>query len=343
MVIFIDKKDKDSVRPISLSSCFGKLYERIINERLNWRAEHNGIYDRFQNGFRRNKSCLENIARLSSNVRMAIYKNQGTLAGFLDIPAAYDSVLYGILINKLIDLKCPAGLVNAVSSWLHFREVKFVVEEDFSIKRTVCKGLPQGAVLSPMLYNLYTCQISVRLPLEVRCVQFADDIAIWSSSASFDLRRTNIESAFDILYNNLSELGLELQPKKTNVIDFGKAGFSRSRGYVRCRNQEIPIKREAKFLGIIFDNRLQYDIQCRKIKEKVIRANNLLKYMSKITWGLEVNTALMLYKSLVRSIIDYGSVFFVPNCNNQSRLNIERAQYAGLRTALARIQKIYPN
>lgn len=101
-VIFIDKTGKDRVRPISLSSCFGKLYERVINERLNWWAEHNKIYDKNQNGFRRGKSCLENIARLTTSIRTANYKNQGTLAAFLDVTAAYDNVRYNVLIKRLI-------------------------------------------------------------------------------------------------------------------------------------------------------------------------------------------------------------------------------------------------
>lgn len=73
-VIFIDKAGKDGVRPISLSSCFSKLYERIINERINWWAEHNSIFDQNQNGFRRGKSCLENLVRLTTNIRTAKYK-----------------------------------------------------------------------------------------------------------------------------------------------------------------------------------------------------------------------------------------------------------------------------
>lgn len=169
-VIFIDKKGHESVRQISLSSCFGKLYERIVNERINWWAEYNNIFDGNQNGFRRGKSCLENLVSLSMSAKTASYKDQHTLAGFLDVTAAYVNVLYGTLIKKLININCPSRLVNMVSDWLHHRSVRFVVDDNTTITRNVYRGLPQGAVLSPILYNIYTNHIAIGLPNEVSYV-----------------------------------------------------------------------------------------------------------------------------------------------------------------------------
>lgn len=330
----MDKRGKDSVRPISLSSCFGKLYERIINERINWWAERGDIFDIRQNGFRRGRSCIDNLASLTMSARSAVMRGRNTLAGFLDITSAYDRVQYGVLVNRLKSLNCPSRLVNTISNWLHFREVKFIVEEDVTIERRVCRGLPQGAVLSPLLYNIYTSHIARRVPDNVSCVMFADDIALWCNSIGFAQRKLDIENAIDILNAELSQLGLDLQPDKTNFIDFGKAGYVCRVDSVKCINKNIPIKKEAKFLGILFDSRLTFEPQCRNLKDRVIRANSMLKYVSKITWGLEVNTALMLYKSLIRSITDYGSPIFMPNNNCTSRTLVERAQFAGLRSAM---------
>lgn len=221
-----------------------------------------------------------------------------------------------------------------ISNWLHFRNVKFIVEEYLAVNRTVYRGLPQGAVLSPLLYNIYTSHITSELPENVSHVMFADDIAIWSSSVRFDQRRQKIENAIQILYLELNKLGLDLQPDKTKLIDFGKMGYINRECAVKCVNRDLSVKKEAKFLGILFDNRLIFEAQCRSLKDRVIRINSMFKYISSVSWGLEVNTALLLYKGLVRSIIDYGSVIFVPNNDCNSRLYIERAQFAGLRSAM---------
>lgn len=278
--------------------------------------------------FRKRKSCLENLARLTAN-----YKNQGTLVAFLDVTAAYDNVRYSIMIKKLLDMKCPTRLVNAVSNWLYSREVKFITEDETIMERTFYKGLPQGAVLSPLLYNIYTCGIASSLPMEVSQVQFAD-IAIWNSNSNFSNRKDNIERLIEILYSELGKIGLDLQPSKTNLVDFGKAGLSNINAKIRCVNVNLSTKKEAKFLGIIFDCRLQFDSQCLYTKEKVMRANSIFRYTNKVSRGIEVNTSLLLYKSLIRSIIDYGCAIFVPNNNSVSRQQMEKAQLVEIRSVL---------
>jgi len=65
----------------------------------------------------------------------------------------------------------------------------------------------------------------------------------------------------------------------------------------------------------------------------MINANSMFKFFNRVSRGLEVNTSLMLYKSLIRSIADYGSYIFIPT-RGDNRLKIERAKYMGLRTAL---------
>lgn len=68
-VLFIDKQYKESVRSIALSSCFGKLYKRVVCERLNFWTEKNKILDQEQYGFRKGRSCLDNILRLYINIK----------------------------------------------------------------------------------------------------------------------------------------------------------------------------------------------------------------------------------------------------------------------------------
>ncbi|XP_070511881.1 uncharacterized protein [Cardiocondyla obscurior] len=335
MVLFIDKVDKENVRPISLSSCFGKIYKRMINERLNWWAENLELYDKNQNGFRRGRSCLENLVKLSNSIRASRMKNQDTLACFLDVSSAYDNVQYGILINKLKELKCPNKVANAISTWMYYREVAFVVEEDKTFKKTVYKGLPQGAVLSPLLYNIYTRDISSSIPQDVKCVQFANDIAIWCRDSKLHKCIEHMESTMDLINVEINKLGLSLQPNKTNAIDFANYSYSTRQGLsIRCVDKLIPVNKEAKFLRVIFDSKLNFESQCRAVKEKVVRINSLFKFLNKISRGIELNTALLLYKSMIRSIIDYGAVVFVSNGNNKSRDIIEKAQYVGIRTAL---------
>lgn len=86
-------------------------------------------------------------------------------------------------------------------------------------------------------------------------------------------------------------------------------------------------------MGICFDNRLKFNKQIKVARSKVDKTNSILKYLSRISRGVEVNTALMLYKSIVRSVLDYGLFVYAPNDSTQI-LKLERAQFLGIRTAL---------
>lgn len=89
------------------------------------------------------------------------------MAAFLDVTSAYDNVLY---ILKLIEIKCPNRIINMINTWMYERKVGFIKEKGKKVIRTVYKGLPQGAVLSPILYNIYKNDICKDIPKEVKQV-----------------------------------------------------------------------------------------------------------------------------------------------------------------------------
>jgi len=97
-VVFINKANKEKVRPIALSSCLGKIMERIINERMSWWAESNNILDTNQNGFRRERLCGDNLLKITTDIKVQSAKEEYTLAAFLDVSSAYDNVNYTIMI-----------------------------------------------------------------------------------------------------------------------------------------------------------------------------------------------------------------------------------------------------
>lgn len=113
--IFIDKGDKEKVRLITLASRVRKVLERIINERLIWWPEKSEKYEQNQNGFRRGKLCIENIARLVE-IEIAKRENKHTIAAYLNVSSAYDNVRREILMQKLIKKECPRKIVRYVNS-----------------------------------------------------------------------------------------------------------------------------------------------------------------------------------------------------------------------------------
>ncbi|XP_071634789.1 uncharacterized protein [Temnothorax longispinosus] len=304
--MFIDKAGKDKVRPIALSSCVGKVMERMVNERMVWWAERNNKLARDQNGFRR--------------------------AAFLDVSSAYDNVIYSILMAILKKLKCPVNIRKFIGKWLYYRDTEFIINGQESEHRRVYRGLPQGEVLSPLLYALYTYNVTNKEQVEYESVQFADDIAAYVKGHNRDNNKRILEKAVNSINEQLIELGLQLEPKKTVLIQFSKHGGCNNT-YIELDNTRINAQTEAKFLGIWLDSKLEFMKQVQEVKGKVSKANSLMVYLNKKYKGMEVNTALMLYKSLIRSITNYGNFVYFPKRADQ-KLKMERTQYLGICTAL---------
>ena len=111
-VIPIPKPGKDlslgsSFRPIALSCCFLKIFERMIKSRLEWFIENNDKLPSWQFGFRKGRSCIDNLSTLVTDVQLAKSNKRETIACFLDVRSAYDNVLLPILFDKLTMLGVP--------------------------------------------------------------------------------------------------------------------------------------------------------------------------------------------------------------------------------------------
>ncbi|XP_011707601.1 PREDICTED: uncharacterized protein LOC105462596 [Wasmannia auropunctata] len=303
----------------------------MVNERLIWWAEHTKKVHVTQNGFRRGKSCLDNLGRLLADIRTGIHEDSYSLAAFLDVTAAYDNVDLTILREHLCNMGCPKKILDFLNKWLSTRETEFIISDTESRILKVSKGLPQRVVLSPLLYALYTRLIANDIGVYCKILQFADDIVIYTIGKNREINRRNLEDAVNRVAQKL--VGLNLEPKKTNLVEFSKAGWTDKNMYIKIANVKVFNTNNARFLGIDFDSRTNFKAHIQQIRGRMKRANAVVKYLCRVSWGVEVNTALMLYKSMVRSVSDYGSFIYAPT-DKEYILKLERGQYAGIRTAL---------
>lgn len=279
------------------------------------------------------KSCLENLRKITTDTKNSINQNGYTLVAYLDVKAAYNNVKHNILIKILEELDCSVNITKYIDKWMKNRETEYIISRKQTETRITHRELPQGAVLSPILYTLYTHNIQKDLADDIKITKFADDIAIYVSSPNRETNKTKIKEPINIINNNLEELGLELSIRKTTLVEYNKYGIQDKRLNIKVKDVIIGNEKEAKFLGIWLDNGLKYHRQIEVVRAKVNKANSIITYLARKTKGMETNTALMLYKSLVRSVTDCASFIYYPNVKNMS-IKLERAQFQGVRTAL---------
>ena len=157
-IIPIPKPGKDHTnptkyRPIALTSCICKTFERMINNRLVWYLEYNGIITAYQSGFRKKRSTIDQIIRLESAVREAFINKEHIVAVYFDLEKAYDTTWkYGIM-KDLHDAGLRGHMATFISKFLSSRNFFVRIGGTLSDMYNQEEGVPQGSILSVTLFS----------------------------------------------------------------------------------------------------------------------------------------------------------------------------------------------
>ena len=176
-----------SFRPISLTSSVSKLFERIIPSRLLFFLESNSNLSPRQADFRPGQSTLDQILFLAQSISDGFNKprpGSRTIQSTIVFSKAFDSVWHPALFHKLISAGLLLCFAHWTQSFLSGRCAFVVFQNHKSRSFRVCRGVPQGSVLGPVLFSLFINDLPASLPSSVSCSLYADDLAIWSSSPS---------------------------------------------------------------------------------------------------------------------------------------------------------------
>ena len=109
-----DPLHPNSYRPISLTSCFCKVMERMVNQRLTYYLEKNKLLPNIQCGFRRNRSATDHLTRLSDSIFKTINNNKKSVATFIDLNKAFDRLDYFTLSKKLQNLNITGNIYRYI-------------------------------------------------------------------------------------------------------------------------------------------------------------------------------------------------------------------------------------
>jgi ribonuclease HI len=324
--------DPSSYRPIALSSVLVKIAEHLIKNRLEWYVESNALLSNSQYGFRKGKSTMDSLSIFTTDIRLAFSSNESVLAAFLDITAAYDNVELSILKIKLQDLHVPILLINFIINLLSERTVNIFLDEVNVKSRVIWKGLPQGSVLSPLLYNIYTYDLELALLEHCNILQYADDLLLYKIGRSIPKLCSSLNLSFNLLDIWLGKNALDLSVAKSSVVLFSR---------MHCpppikifyKNQLLPVNKEAKFLGIILDSKLSGLSHLYNIAAKCEKLLNILRCLTGVWWGAHPTSLKLLYNALIRSVMDYGSFILEP-CSSVGLSKLDSIQSKALRIIL---------
>ena len=146
------ENEPGSYRPISLTSCVGKLVERMVVNRLRHLWESGGTLAPEQAGFRKARSTEEQLARVIANAVASVEDGRENVTLYVDFSRAFDSVPLNVLLLKMLDMGTPATYVKWMSSFLKDRTARVRCGGRLSKPRPFRRGVPQGTVAGPLAF-----------------------------------------------------------------------------------------------------------------------------------------------------------------------------------------------
>ena len=322
------------LRPISLTSCVSKLFERIILSRLLFFLKSNSILSPRQAGFRPGRSTLDQILYLSQSISDGFNKprpGSRTILSTIDFSKAFDSVWHPALFHKLISAGLPPSFARWTQSFPSDRRAFVVYQNYKSCSFRVRRGVPQGSVLGPVLFSLFINDLPASLPSSVSCSLYADDLAIWSSSPSVPTAVEATQGALFRLERWSEYWCLPLNPSKCEAsfsVDPHQANLQPNLLLLGSRLRFNPTP---TFLGVTFDRTRSFSKHVSSLKAKFFPRLKALRCISASSWSPSKESLSVLYKSFLRSLLTYASPGWFPFLSATNITKLERFHRAASR------------
>ena len=305
-----NKSLKDNYRPIALTSSLCKLFEKIVNIRLVKTLENRQVISNFQFGFRKHRSTIDALLRIQTDILDAFSRKEHTIAVFFDIKKAYDTAWRHNILETIHKAGIRGNLAYFIKNFLNTRKFKTQIGAIQSDEVEQEQGVPQGSVLSCTLFLLAINGIITNLPADVKAALYVDDLVIYSSSNNIN----SIERRLQITINRIQQWannhGFQFSTEKTTALHFHRKRGLQQEPSLNIYGQRIHFHPTAKYLGMIFDQRLRWKEHINSLKTKAIKSLDIIKCLSKTNWGSDRLSLLRLYRSIIRSKLDYGSFIY---------------------------------
>ena len=290
-------------RPISLLSCFSKIYEKVMHKRLTQFLGDNKILYESQYGFRALHSCEHALLEAQYCLNLALDKKQIAVLLLIDFSKAFDMVDHNILLNKLDHYGIRGNFLAWFKTYLIGREQYVHVNGTGSEKSVLNYSVPQGSILGPLLFILYINDLP-GISSIANFIFFADDANIIITGNTYAEVQDNINNILNDIDKWVNLNGLKLNIKKTKFMVFSNRRDDSSGISIHLRGAAVERVKTERFLGVIIDTGLSWKTHITKLASKISMNAGIIFKLKGIVPAKVLKS---LYNSFIQSHLNYCS------------------------------------
>lgn len=305
-LVLIRKGDKpldnpSSYRPLCLLDCLGKLFEKVLDNRLRNFLDGSDGYHARQFGFRKGRSTIDALNAL----RETITPKKKIGIHTLDIKNAFNSAPWSVILQAMQEKEVPDYLQRIVSSYLENPTLRFDTGDNETTMEVTC-GVPQGSVIGPTLWNiLYDGLLRIPLPTGVDVLAFADDVALVAKANDCIKLQQLLTTAAQKVLNWLTQVGLSLAVHKCEAMIITRTR-THNNMIITIDGHQVPNSKSIKYLGLQIDSKWNFSEHAQLVAAKAGRVvQRLARIMPNISAARPTKRKLL--SNVAHSILLYGS------------------------------------
>lgn len=302
--------EPSSYRPLCMLDSVGKIFERIIYDRLEQQVDHK--LSEHQYGFRKGRSTLDAVQLVMGIAKEAISgkrwkrgSKKYCLISTLDIKNAFNSARWDCILEALGRLEVSQYLRKIIAGYLHNRVLQYDTD-DGPREYKVTGGVPQGSVLGPLLWNImYDDLLKLDVPEDVTLVGFADDVAVIIVRKHLEEIANVFSATMKIVERWMHSVSLDLAKHKTEAL-LVTGRKKRETITLMVGEHNIQSQPHIRYLGVTLDTRLNFKEHITLASRKAAAVNGALsRIMPNIGGPRQIRRQLL--ATVVSSVLLYGA------------------------------------
>ena len=304
------KSDPTNYRGITISSCLGKVFTALLNNRIVTFLENSHLIHESQIGFRKNRRTADHIFALRTIIDLAKAKSKKVFCCFVDLKKAFDSVWRLGLFYKMYHHKLGSKVISIIRNMYGKVTARVKLNGKLSDSFNLEVGTRQGCNLSPTLFNMYMNDIPYLFnsmmykPVQIGNIStnillYADDMLLLSYSAS------GLQKCLNVLNVYCNKWQLRVNLAKTKIIVFNSRKQMANK--FLYNNRQIEVVSKWSYLGIDFTPSGSFQSAKKTLGQKALKAYFAWNHHINTENGASISVRQKLYNSTTKPIVLYCS------------------------------------